>query len=124
MFLSPCAFTPTAEVVRHLRATSAFVDVGPLTLDIDPKALEVTLMALLDRSPGRPNAIMPAHPRCPDVDAIWTSSPTRNQDFIEILPSVQLSTRTHGGIQSGRLSPVSPSMEPGRTLTTEEKRGC
>lgn len=47
-------FTSTAEVVRYLGATPVFVDSDPVTLNIDPKAIE---SAITEKT----KAIMPVH---------------------------------------------------------------
>lgn len=47
-------FTSTAEVVRYLGATPVFVDSDPLTLNIDPKAIESAITK-------KTKAIMPVH---------------------------------------------------------------
>lgn len=47
-------FTATAEVVRYLGATPVFVDSDPITLNIDPKAIE---LAITDKT----KAIVPVH---------------------------------------------------------------
>jgi dTDP-4-amino-4,6-dideoxygalactose transaminase len=47
-------FTATAEVVRYLGAQPVFVDVDPLTLNIDPAAVEAAIGA-------RTRAIVPVH---------------------------------------------------------------
>lgn len=47
-------FTATAEVVRYLGATPVFVDSDPITLNIDPKAIE---SAITDKT----KAIVPVH---------------------------------------------------------------
>jgi perosamine synthetase len=62
-------FAATAEVVRYFDAVPVFVDSDPLTLCMDPEALEETLSGLLGERPvaglnppyGRVRAIVPVH---------------------------------------------------------------
>ena len=62
-------FTATAEVVRYLGADPVFVDVDPVTLNIDVAAIRAALTP-------RTRAIIPVHYAglaC-DMDELWTRS--------------------------------------------------
>lgn len=51
VFTSPFTFIATSEVISLLGATPVFVDVNPVTLNIDSAALERAILALRDNSP-------------------------------------------------------------------------
>jgi perosamine synthetase len=56
---SPMTFAATAEVVRYFRARPSFVDIDPVTMNIDPSKLEEYIGS---RSGGGPvKAILPVH---------------------------------------------------------------
>lgn len=61
VFLSPYTFASTAEAVRYLGATPVFVDIDPVTLNIDVELLRSAVEARLDGRTGRPRAVMPVH---------------------------------------------------------------
>jgi len=61
VFMSPYTFAATAEVVRYLGATPVFVDVDPVTLNIDTSRLRAAVAAEGGRDRGRPRAVMPVH---------------------------------------------------------------
>jgi dTDP-4-amino-4,6-dideoxygalactose transaminase len=61
VFMSPYTFAATAEVVSYLRATPVFVDVDPVTLNIDPAQLRAAVASRMDGRSGRPRVIMPVH---------------------------------------------------------------
>jgi len=58
VFTTPFTFIATAEVIRLLGATPVFVDIDPLTFNMDPSKLEPAIRALSD-----PEATGPAIPR-------------------------------------------------------------
>ena len=49
---SPFTFIATAEVIALLGATPVFVDIDPVTFNLDPKLLERAIQALKDGSGG------------------------------------------------------------------------
>lgn len=61
VFMSPYTFAATAEVVRYLGATPVFVDIDPVSFNIDPVRLRHTVLSRLDSDDGRPRVIMPVH---------------------------------------------------------------
>ncbi|MBW1722352.1 MAG: DegT/DnrJ/EryC1/StrS family aminotransferase [Deltaproteobacteria bacterium] len=52
VFTSPFTFVATAEVVVLLGATPVFVDIDPITFNIDPVKLESAVRAVLANDPG------------------------------------------------------------------------
>lgn len=62
---SPFSFFATAEVISLCHATPVFVDIDPLTYNIDPKKIEAAITS-------KTKAIMPVslYGQCPDFDAI------------------------------------------------------
>jgi perosamine synthetase len=73
VFVSPYTFAASAEVVRYLGATPVFVDIDPVTLNLDPDRLRAAVMSRLDGRDGRPRAVMPVHiggVPCP-MEEIW-----------------------------------------------------
>jgi perosamine synthetase len=61
VFMSPYTFAATAEVVQYLGATPVFVDIDPITLNIDPTRLRHEVLSRMDGQSGRPRVIMPVH---------------------------------------------------------------
>lgn len=65
IFTTPFTFVATAEVISLLGATPIFVDIDPVTFNIDPVKLEQAILALQMRDPSchpLPGAIIPAVP--------------------------------------------------------------
>lgn len=63
IFTTPFTFVATAEVISLLGATPVFVDIDPVTFNIDPVKLEQAILALQMQDPSRhplPGAIVPA----------------------------------------------------------------
>jgi dTDP-4-amino-4,6-dideoxygalactose transaminase len=62
---TPLTFAATANVIEHVGALPVFVDIDPLTLNIDPLQVEAVIQDLLQRSSGKnaskPKAIIPVH---------------------------------------------------------------
>ncbi len=54
VFTTPFTFTATAEVISLLGATPVFVDIDPLTFNIDPKKLEQAIVDLKENRSRRP----------------------------------------------------------------------
>ena len=54
-------FTATAEVVRYLGADPVFIDVDPVTLNIDVPKLEERIEALRSESSAKIKAVIPVH---------------------------------------------------------------
>ncbi len=52
IFTTPFTFIATAEVVSLLRATPVFVDIDPMTFNIDPEKLELAIKALKGNGPS------------------------------------------------------------------------
>jgi UDP-2-acetamido-2-deoxy-ribo-hexuluronate aminotransferase len=59
VFTSPFTFIATAEVVRILGATPVFVDIDPLTYNIDPKKLEESILIVTKQGKLNPRGIIP-----------------------------------------------------------------
>ncbi len=65
IFTTPFTFVATAEVISLLGATPVFVDINPVTFNIDPVNLEQAILALQMQDPSchpLPGAIIPAAP--------------------------------------------------------------
>jgi UDP-2-acetamido-2-deoxy-ribo-hexuluronate aminotransferase len=63
IFTTPFTFVATAEVISLLGATPVFVDINPVTFNMDPAQLEQAILALQLRDSSRyplPEAIIPA----------------------------------------------------------------
>ena len=63
IFTTPFTFVATAEVISLLGATPVFVDIDPITFNIDPVKLEQAILALQMRDPSHhplPGLIVPA----------------------------------------------------------------
>ena len=59
VFTSPFTFIATAEVITLLGATPVFVDIDPLTYNIDPALLKEKIFALKADTDLRPSGIIP-----------------------------------------------------------------
>ncbi|HEB75225.1 MAG TPA: DegT/DnrJ/EryC1/StrS family aminotransferase [Nitrospirae bacterium] len=87
---SPMTFAATAEVIRYFKARPVFVDIDPVTMNIDAERVE----ELVDRRCGesrsrvcnpRPKVIIPVHYAgypC-DMDRIWAVAGTYGLKVIE-----------------------------------------
>ena len=59
VFMSPYTFAATAEVVRYLDATPVFVDIDPVTLNVDTQLLRDAVVR--GEGSGRAKVVMPVH---------------------------------------------------------------
>ncbi|MCB2192812.1 MAG: DegT/DnrJ/EryC1/StrS family aminotransferase [Deltaproteobacteria bacterium] len=59
VFTSPFTFFATGEVIALLGATPVFVDIDPVTFNIDPALLTPAIQAVKERGDLEPKAIMP-----------------------------------------------------------------
>lgn len=59
VFTTPFTFFATGEVISLLGATPIFVDIDPLTFNIDPAKLAQAIQAVKERGDLEPKAIMP-----------------------------------------------------------------
>ena len=73
VFTTPFTFIATAEVVSLLGATPVFVDIDPVTFNIDPKKLEQAIVSLNEKGP-LPRAVGAGSP---GVEAIQAAFPDR-----------------------------------------------
>ncbi|HUK99941.1 MAG TPA: DegT/DnrJ/EryC1/StrS family aminotransferase [Nitrospirota bacterium] len=71
---TPMTFAATAEVIRYFKATPVFVDIDPVTMNIDPQKIEDYLSSCHARRSVMPKAIIPVHyaGRPCDMDKIMT----------------------------------------------------
>jgi len=136
---TPYTFAATAEVIRYLDAVPVFVDVDPVTLNVDCDQLEATVRGLAagDRSllppsvrdtvePRVPAAILPVHVGgvpC-DLDRIYALAAAHDMAVVEdaahALPA-RRSSRAVGGItDDGVASTVCFSFYATKTITTGE----
>ncbi|HUL22619.1 MAG TPA: DegT/DnrJ/EryC1/StrS aminotransferase family protein [Thermodesulfobacteriota bacterium] len=58
---SPMTFAATAEVIHYFRARPIFVDIDPVTMNIDPHKIESYLSSCSQRRLKLPKAIIPVH---------------------------------------------------------------
>jgi perosamine synthetase len=58
---SPMTFAATAEVIRYFKAVPVFVDIDPVTMNIDAGGIEKCLSSRASRGAGMPKAIIPVH---------------------------------------------------------------
>ncbi|VAX32139.1 Aminotransferase, DegT/DnrJ/EryC1/StrS family [hydrothermal vent metagenome] len=58
---SPMTFAATAEVIRYFKAKPVFVDIDPLTMNIDVKEIERYLSTIDNHQSSQPKAIIPVH---------------------------------------------------------------
>ena len=59
VFTSPFTFFATGEVIALLGATPIFVDIDPITFNIDPDKLAPAIQAVQERGDLEPKVIMP-----------------------------------------------------------------
>ncbi|GAB0148167.1 MULTISPECIES: DegT/DnrJ/EryC1/StrS aminotransferase family protein [unclassified Marichromatium] len=96
---SPFTFIATAEMIALLGARPVFVDIDPVTYNIDPNALE-------DAITGRTRAIMPVslYGQCADMDAVNAVAEAHNLAVIE--DAAQSFGATYKGKRSCGLSTI------------------
>lgn len=58
---TPMTFAATAEVIRYFKAKPVFVDIDPVTMNIDPCKIEELLSSYNNRQVSLPKAIIPVH---------------------------------------------------------------
>ncbi len=58
---SPMTFAATAEVIHYLRAIPIFIDIDPVTMNIDPQKIESYLSSCSERGLKLPKAVIPVH---------------------------------------------------------------
>jgi len=58
---SPMTFAATAEVIRYFKAKPVFVDIDPLTMNIDAEKIEGYLSTINNNQLSLPKAIIPVH---------------------------------------------------------------
>jgi perosamine synthetase len=58
---TPMTFAATAEVIRYFKAVPVFVDIDPVTMNIDPNRIEDYLSSCASRGARMPKAIIPVH---------------------------------------------------------------
>ncbi|MBI5055374.1 MAG: DegT/DnrJ/EryC1/StrS family aminotransferase [Nitrospirae bacterium] len=58
---TPMTFAATAEVIRYFKARPVFIDIDPVTMNIDTEKIEAYLSPLLSRPLSLPKAIIPVH---------------------------------------------------------------
>ncbi|NKN33911.1 DegT/DnrJ/EryC1/StrS family aminotransferase [Marichromatium bheemlicum] len=96
---TPFTFIATAEMIALLGARPVFVDIDPVTYNIDPNALE-------DAITGRTRAIMPVslYGQCADMDAVNAVAEAHNLAVIE--DAAQSFGATYKGKRSCGLSTI------------------
>ncbi|MFV0679502.1 DegT/DnrJ/EryC1/StrS family aminotransferase [Ottowia sp.] len=108
-------FTATVEVARYLGADAVLVDVDPVTLNIDPAAIEAAITP-------RTKAILPVHYgglAC-DMAAIFDIACQRGVQVLE--DAAHALPTTHGGALVGQLPSAASvfSFYANKTMTTGE----
>ena len=125
VYMSPYTFAATAEVVRYLDATPVFVDIDPVTLNIDVSKLREAVERDLDGQRGRPRAVIPVHIAgiaC-DMDEIWRLARDTDiaviEDAAHAFPA-HYAGRSVGSIPEGIRGTACFSFYATKTLTTGE----
>ena len=74
VFTTPFTFTATAEVISLLGATPVFVDIDPVTFNVDPKKLEQAIVDLKENRSGRriPRAVRGQNPEVSSIQTAFT----------------------------------------------------
>lgn len=125
VFMSPYTFAATAEVVRYLDATPVFVDIDPLSLNVDPRCLREAVERRLDGATGRPRVIMPVHiagVAC-EMNEIWKLA--REYDLAVVEDAAHAFPATYAGQPIGSMpedirGSVCFSFYATKTITTGE----
>ena len=111
---TPLTFAATANVIEHVRGRPVFVDVDPVTLQIDPARLEAAVTP-------RTRAIIPVHfgGHPADLDAIETVAARHRLLVIEDAAHA-LPARYRGRLIGSGGNPVAFSFYATKNLTTGE----
>ena len=123
VLLPSYTFTATAEVVRYLEAETVFVDIAEDSYNIDPDALERTIIQLRNTAgSARPKAIIPVHIGglpC-DMAAICTIAKKFDLSIVEDAAHV-FPARTKDGAWAGCCGDIGVfSFYATKTITTGE----
>lgn len=125
VFLSPYTFAASGEVIRYLGATPVFVDIDPVTLNIDPTKLRTAVENSRREGSGRARAVMPVHIAgvpC-EMDEIWEIAREFDlavvEDAAHAFPSAYRD-RPVGQAPAGVRSAVCFSFYATKTITTGE----
>lgn len=96
---TPYTFFATASCIHRVGATPVFVDIDPVTFNLDPAAVDAAVTS-------KTKAIMPVHlfGQCADMDPLWRTAVRHGLPIIE--DSAQAIGSTYGGRQSGVLGTV------------------
>lgn len=123
VYLSPYTFAASGEVIQYVGATPVFVDIDPVTKNIDPSLLRDLVES--PPVPGTPKAVMPIHiagTPC-DMDAIWAVAGDHELAVVEDAAHAFPSTyrgRPVGTAQQGVRSVACFSFYATKTITTGE----
>ena len=111
---TPLTFAATANVIEHVRGRPVFVDVDPVTLQIDPALLEAAVTS-------RTRAIIPVHfgGHPADLDSIGTVA-TRHRLLVIEDAAHALPARYRGRLIGSGGNPVAFSFYATKNLTTGE----
>jgi UDP-2-acetamido-2-deoxy-ribo-hexuluronate aminotransferase len=71
VFTTPFTFIATAEVISLLGATPVFVDIDPVTFNIDPKKLEEAIVRLRENPSRRPPDVKACSPGVASIQAAF-----------------------------------------------------
>ncbi len=93
---SPYTFFATGGAIQRVGATSVFVDIDPVTFNLDPAAVEAAITP-------RTRAIMPVHlfGQCANMDPLWRMSVRHGLAIVE--DAAQAIGATYSGRQAGVL---------------------
>ena len=105
---TPFTFIATAEVVSLLNATPVFVDIDPKTFNMDPEALEKTILAMESGDGSVPLPRMDSLPKPRGIIAVDLFGQVADYARIEAIAQkhglfvIEDGAQSFGGLQSGR----------------------
>ncbi|QDT53219.1 Aminotransferase [Caulifigura coniformis] len=93
---TPYTFFATASCIHRVGATPVFVDIDPVTFNLDPAAVDAAVTS-------KTRAIMPVHlfGQCADMDPLWRTAVRNGLPIIE--DAAQAIGSSYGGRQAGVL---------------------
>lgn len=117
VFTSPFTFFATAEAISLAGATPVFVDIDPVTYNIDPQALELAIKSVVDKGELTPKGIIPVDLFGISANYDQINSIATKNDLFVLEDAAQSFAADYKGRKAGSLADVAAtSFYPAKPL--------